>query len=143
MPYIRLYSREVSLTEKRLLAEKLIRVTMGAFQLRPEERSNITVQFVPRQLAPGNTDGVFGTDEPSAVLEVSHHDLTVHNIQALVEGATPVLQQSAVVPHPGPIARMLHRQADPARQVGFQFNEMRSLERDDSRYAQAEYRRAA
>ena len=143
MPYLRLYSREVSLAEKRMLAEKLIRVTIGAFQLRPEERSNITVQFVPRQLAPGSFDAVFSADEPSAVLEVSHEDLTVHKIQALVDAATPVLQQSAAVPRPGPIARMLHRQADPARQVGFQFNEMRSPERYADRFSSADLRKAA
>lgn len=143
MPYIRLYSRDVSLPEKRILAEELIRATIGAFQLRPQERSNITVQFVPRQLAPGSFDAVFSEDDPSAVLEVSHHDLTVHKIQALVEAATPVLQQSAAVPHPGRIARMLHMQADPARQVGFQFNETSSPERDADRFAPADWRRAA
>jgi hypothetical protein len=143
MPYIRLYSREVSLAEKRMLAEKLIRITLGAFQLGPEERSNTTVQFVPRDLASGSFDSAFNADEPSAVLEVSHHDLTVHKIQALVEAATPVLQQSAAVPHPGRIARMLHVQADPARQVGFQFNETSSPERDAGRFALADERRAA
>jgi len=123
MPYIRLYSREVSLAEKRILAENLIVATLGALQLRPEERTNITVQFVPRHFAPSSFDSAFNANEPSAVLEVSHHDLTVHKIQALVEAATPVLRHSAAVPHPGRLARMLHLQADPARQIGFQFNE--------------------
>ena len=108
MPYIRLYSREVPLAEKRVLAEKLIRITLGAFQLGPEERSNTTVQFVPRQLASGSFDVVFSGDEPAAVLEVSHHDLTVHKIQALVDAATPMLRESTVVPRPGRSANAAH-----------------------------------
>src|ERR1700756_2282100 len=143
MPYIRLYSREVPLAEKRMLAEKLIRRTLGAFQLRPEERSSITVQFVPRHFAVGSFDSAFSAEEPSAVLEISHHDLTVHKIQALVEAATPVLQQSAAGPHPGRIPRMLRMQADPARQIGFQFNETSSPERSASRFAAVELRQAA
>jgi hypothetical protein len=143
MPYIRLYSREVSLAEKRTLAEKLIRLTLGAFQLRPEERANTTVQFVPRQLAAGSFDSAFSADEPSAVLEISHHDLTVHKIQALVEAATPLLQESAAVPRPGRIARMLHMQADPARQIGFQFNKTSSPGRDAGSFASDEWRKAA
>ena len=143
MPYIRLYSREVSLAEKRMLAEKLIVATLGALQLPPEERTSITVQFVPRHFAPSCFDSVLSANEPSAVLEVLHHDLTVHKIQALVEAATTVLRQSAAVPHPGRIARMLHLQADPARQIGFQFNETSSAETNAGGSAPRETLRAA
>jgi hypothetical protein len=113
-----------------MLAEKLIRITLGAFHLRPEERASITIQFVPRELAPASSESVFSADEPAAVLEVSHRDLTVRNIRALVEAATPLLRQSAVVPRPGRIAKMLGFESDPARQIGFQFNEMSSPRRD-------------
>ncbi len=143
MPYLRLYSREVSLAEKRMLAEKLIRITLGAFQLQPDERSNITVQFVPRHFAAGSVDSAFSADEPSAVLEISHQHLTVHKIQALVEAAMPVLQESAAVPRPGRIARMLHMHADPARQIGFQFNETSSPRRDAGGLPPVERRKAA
>jgi len=143
MPFLRLYSREVSLAEKRWLAEKLISITLGALQLPPEERSNISVQFVPRELAPADSDSPFSADEPAAVLEVSHSDLTVHNVRALVEAATPLLGQSAVVPRPGRIAKMLGFEPDPARQVGFQFNELRSPAEDAEDFAYWESRKAA
>jgi hypothetical protein len=143
MPYLRLYSREVSLAEKRLLAEKLIRITLGAFQLRPEQRANITIQFVARELAPANSDLAFSADEPAAVLEVSHCDLTVHNVRALVEAAAPLLSQSAVVPRPGRIAKILGTEPDPARQIGFQFKELRSPGEDAEDLAYRQSRKAA
>jgi len=130
MPYIRLYSREVSLAEKRVLAQKLISATLSAFQLRPEERADITIQFVPRELAPANEESPFSAREPAAVLEVSHHDLTVHNVRAMVEAATPLLGRSAVVPRPGRLAKILGIKPDPARQIGFQFNDLGSPDDD-------------
>jgi len=126
MPYIRLYSREVSLGEKRVLAEKLISITLRALQLRPEQRNQITVQFVPRNWSPAAFDALLPSNDATAVLEVSDHDLTVQKITAFVEAATPVLSQSSAVKHPGRIARMLGREADPARQIAFQFNDTSS-----------------
>jgi hypothetical protein len=123
MPYIRLYSREVSLAEKRILAEKLITIALSAFQLSPEERHHITIQFMPRSMSPARFDQLLRRGEKSAVLEVSDHELTVEKITAFVEAATPLLSESAAVKHSGRIARMLGREADPARQVAFQFND--------------------
>jgi hypothetical protein len=57
------------------------------------------------------------------VLEVSDHDLTVQKITAFVEAATPILSESTAVKHSSPLARMLGREADPARQVAFEFND--------------------
>jgi len=141
MPFLRLYSRKVSLAEKRALAEKLIAITLGAFQLRPEERANISIQFVPRELAPSNSESAFSAHKPAAVLEVSHCDLTVHNVHALVAAATPLLGHSAVVPRPGRIAKLLGIKPDPARQIGFQFNEKGSPGKDA--VAPLEMRKAA
>ncbi len=130
MPYIRLYSREVSLGEKRLLAEKLISITLSALQLRPEERDQITIQFVPRNWSPKSVDSLFRSKEAAAVLEVSDHDLSVHKISAFVEAATPLLSQSAVIGHSSRVARMLGLAPDPSRQIAFQFNEMSSTARN-------------
>jgi len=122
MPYIRLYSREVPLAEKRILAEKLIAIALGAFRLRPEERYQITVQFMPRSMSPERFDQLLRKGEKSAVLEVSDHELTVDKISAFVEAATPLLSESTAVKHNGPIARILGWERDPARQIAFQFN---------------------
>ena len=143
MPYLRLYSREVSLAEKRVLAEKLIGITLGAFDLQPEERASITVQFVPRHFASDNLDPLPSAKEPAAVLEISDRSLTVHKIRALVAAATPMLRASAVVPRPGRIARMLGLEADASRQIGFQFNEMSSPGEETERFAPMELPRAA
>jgi hypothetical protein len=123
MPYIRLYSREVPLAKKRILAEKLITIALGAFRLCPEDRHQITVQFMPQSMSPARFDQLFRRGEKSAVLEVSDHELTVEKITAFVEAATPLLSQSVAIRHGGPIARMLGWDTDPARQVAFQFND--------------------
>ena len=47
MPYLRLHSPDLSLAKKHLVAQKLIDVTLHAFQLAPEERSQVTIQFIP------------------------------------------------------------------------------------------------
>jgi len=129
MPYIRLYSREVSLAEKRLLAEKLIAIALSALQLSPEERRTITIQFMPRSMSPARFDQLFRKGEKKAVLEVSDRELTVEKITAFVEAATPLLSQSAAVERSGRLARMLGWEADSARQIAFQFNDISSSAR--------------
>ncbi|HZP24374.1 MAG TPA: hypothetical protein VFB04_13055 [Terriglobales bacterium] len=106
-----------------MLAEKLMSIALSAFHLSEQERHQVTIQFLSRSLCPAQLDGQFGSGETSAVLEVSEHDLTVQKITAFVEAATPMLSESAAVKHSGPIARMLGREADPARQIAFQFND--------------------
>ena len=133
MPYLRLYSRDVPLVEKRLLAQKLIAITLQAFHLRPEERDTITIQFLPRtahagQNAPGKRSTVL-----EVMLEVSDHDLTVEKVTAFVRQATPLLQTSAAASNRGPISRLLGR-ADESRQVTFQFSEMNSKRETASDY---------
>jgi hypothetical protein len=132
MPYIRLYSRQVPLAEKRLLAEKLISIALDAFEMQPEERYKISVQFVPRKLSPPSIDSLFRLDRAAAVLEVSDHNLTVHHITSFVEAATPVLSESAVAGRAQKMARMLGFNPDPSRQIAFQFNETSSPSGDSS-----------
>jgi hypothetical protein len=126
MPYIRLYSREVSLEEKRSLAGKLIAITLNALKLRPEERDRITIQFIPRCLSPRNVDELFRSEQAAAVLEVSDRDLTPRKINAFVDAATPILSQSAVVGRSRRIARVLGIAPEPSRQIAFQFNQTSS-----------------
>ena len=125
MPYIRLYSQEVPLEEKRSIAQQLISITLSTFQLRPEERSQITIQFMPRQLSPWR-DASRTSGESAVMLEFSDQHLTAEKISAFVKAATPMLGQSAAVKPRSRIARMLGKKADPARQIAFQFREVRS-----------------
>ncbi len=131
MPYLRLYSRDVPLDEKRELAQKLISITLRAFHLRPEERDQITVQFVRRppkwalHAAPPGRVCEFS----EVLLEVANRDLTVEKVTAFVEEAEPVLRQSKAVKGKGPIARLLRLGADPSAQVAFQFDQMDSAEK--------------
>ena len=126
MPYIRLYSREVSLEEKRLLAGKLIAITLSALKLRPEERERITIQFIPRHLSPRTVDALFRSEEAAAVVEVSDRDLTARKINAFVDAATPVLSRSAIVGRGSRIAHLLGFAPDSSRQIAFQFNQTSS-----------------
>src|ERR1039457_396983 len=77
MPYLRLYSRDVPIKQKRVIAQKLIEVTLRSFHLRPEERNRITIQFIP----PPQMSGVDGP-QPAIprgrdfMLEVMAHHLT-------------------------------------------------------------------
>ncbi len=132
MPYIRLYSRDISLGEKRSLADKLISIALSAFQLRPEERYKISIQFVPRSLSPSRIDSLFRSDRAAAVLEVCDPNLTVQNITSFVEAATPVLGESTVIGPARRMARILGLEPEPVRQIAFQFNETSSPARDSS-----------
>ena len=123
MPYIRLYSKDISLEEKRQIAEKLISIALRAFELHPEERYKVSVQFLPRKLSPAPIHSLFRSEKAAAVLEVSDHDLTVHHITAFVQEATPLLSQPAVVGQMRRLAHMLGLRPDPSRQIAFQFND--------------------
>ncbi len=132
MPYMRLYSKDISLQEKRVLAEKLISIALHAFQLSPKDRYKISIQFVPRSLSPAAIDSLFRSESAAAVLEVCDPRLTVHHVSSFVEAATPVLGESAVVRRAHRMARMLGLNPDPARQIAFQFNETSSASSDSS-----------
>lgn len=126
MPYLRLYSSQVSVGDKWILAQKLISITLRALQLRPEQRDEITIQFLPRDLTPAPLDNLSPSNEAAAVLEVRCHDLTVQKISAFVEAAAPMLSQSVIVKHPSRVARLLGLEADASRQIAFQFSDMPS-----------------
>jgi hypothetical protein len=143
MPFIRLYSRDVPLDEKRLLAQNLISITLRTFDLRPEERDQITIQFLPR--ASQNSTGKRSAKPSEVTLEISDHDLRVEKITAFVREATPLLKQSKAVRGQSPIARWLGIRPDESRQVAFQFNEMESSSRSriDEPFADVPQRKAA
>ena len=131
MPFLRLYSRDVPLDEKRSIAQKLISITIDAFHLTPVDRDLICIQFVPRHRSPAAASVLH--DEPQQpsemVLEVLDDDLTVEKITAFVQAATPVLSRSSAASRLSHFARLLGIRLVPSRQVAFQFSEMRSPDR--------------
>jgi hypothetical protein len=145
LPYLRLYSRDVPLKQKRVIASKLIEITLHALDLRPEERSRITIQFIPvRQSWIGD---VVPSDKvsPGAELtvEVNDHDLTEEKKRAFAEEAAPILAGSLRGKTKQRIAGLLGNLPDPARQVEFQFNEMDAPDTPSATDGMHEHYRAA
>jgi len=56
MPYLRVYSRGLPIEQKRVMAQKLTEITLRTFQLPPEQRNRMIVQFVTES----QLDGVDG-----------------------------------------------------------------------------------
>src|ERR1700742_4833494 len=86
MPYIRLYSRDVPLHEKRWIAQRLISITQHSFHLPPEDVDNITIQFLPLYKSPAMTevsDNATG-QLPEITLEVSSEELSQEVVSSFV-----------------------------------------------------------
>jgi len=128
MPYIRLYSRDVPLHEKRWIAQRLISITQRTFHLLPENADNITIQFLPRYKSPAVIDATESgsTETPEITLEVSSEQLPAESVSAFVEAAAPMLSHSAAVGRRGHLARLLRMGVDETRQIAFQFNQLNS-----------------
>lgn len=122
MPYVRLYSRDVPIDQKHVIAQKLTEITLRTFHLRAEERNRIVIQFIPlpepgfQPAIPRNAD---------LTLEVNAHDLTEAKKRAFAEEAAPMLAHSLPVTR-SRIARLLGIKAAACRQVALQFNELSS-----------------
>jgi hypothetical protein len=112
MPYLRIYSRAVPIEQKRILAEKLIEITLRTFQLRAQERNRITIQF---QAIPRGSD---------FTLEVIGHDLTDEKRKAFAEEASHMLTGLVPVKPRSRIARFLGINWEAPRQVVLQFDEL-------------------
>lgn len=109
MPYLRLYSRDMPIDEKRLIAQKLIEITRRTFNMPPEKPNRITIQFIPR--------------DADFTLEVTAHDLTEGKKRAFAEEAVPLLAHLEPVKPRSRIARLLGVKSDTPRQLALQFNE--------------------
>ena len=125
MPYLRLYSRDVPIDQKRVIAQKLIEITLRTFHLRTEERNRITVQFISLP-QPWTVDGLkpLIARDADATLEVMAHNLTEGKRRAFAEEARATLAHLVPVKPRGRIARLLGIQARRPRQVALQFNEL-------------------
>lgn len=125
MPYLRLYARDLPTEQRRVIAQKLIEITLRTFQLRADQRYQTSIQFITQpQLSV--------VDEPQAAVpregeftpEVLGHNLTKGKKRAFAEEAAAMLAHVAPMKPRNRIARLLGIKAKPAQQICFQFNEL-------------------
>ncbi|MGA9566970.1 MAG: hypothetical protein WBS19_15710 [Candidatus Korobacteraceae bacterium] len=124
MPYLRVYARELPIEQKRVIAQKLIEITLRTFKLRANQRYQTSIQFITRQ-----SSGL--DDRPAAIprgadfsLEVIGHNLTEEKKRAFAEEAAAMLASVAPVRPGARIARLLGLKPNSSRQVALQFNEL-------------------
>jgi hypothetical protein len=125
MPYVRIYSQDVPLEQKRFMTQKLIDITLRALQLRAEERNRITIQFLPQTQGWGSDR--FVPAVPPGIdftLEVMGHDLTEEKKRAFTEEATSMIAHLAPLKPRSLITRLLRAKADTRRQIALQFNDL-------------------
>lgn len=125
MPYLRMYSQHLPIEQKRVIAQKLIEITLRSFHLCAEDRKRITIQFISQpQLSGGDSFPPAIPPDGNVVLEVLAYDLTEEKKCAFTEEAAAMI--SDVVP-PKPtslIARLLRAKAGTLRQIALQFHEL-------------------
>ena len=126
MPYLRMYSEHLPIEQKRVIAQKLIEITLRSFHLRAEDRNRITVQFISQPQGSGG--GPFPPVIPpdgNVMLEVLGHDLTEEKKSAFTEEAAAMIADVVVPPKPtSMITRLFGAKADTRRQVALQFHEL-------------------
>ena len=119
MPYLRVHSQALPIDQKRLMAQKLIEITLHAFHLRAEERSQITIQFISQE-----PEGAGDLKDADVTLEVLGHDLTEEKKVAFTEETAGMITQLMPAKPRSLIARLLGAKADGHRQVALQFHEL-------------------
>ena len=125
MPYLRLHLPKVPIQQKRVIAQKLIEVTMRTFRLRPEERYQVSVEFISER-EPRAIDGLAGWRAPDAdcVFEVMGHNLTEETKRAFGAEAAAVLTPFLPPKLRMRVAGLLGMKPSASRQIEFQFGEL-------------------
>ena len=110
--------------QKRVLAQKLIDITLHTFQLPPEQRNRMNVQFVTES----QLDRLDGREviprDADFKLEVIVHDLTESRKRAFGEQATSTFAELEPPTRWERIGRMMGLSSAPAHRVVFQFDEL-------------------
>ena len=124
MPYLRLYARELPIEQKRVIAQKLIDITLRTFKLRANQKYQTSIQFITRQVS--GVDGLRAAIPRDAdfTLEVIGHNLTEEKKRAFSEEAAALLSPSVPVKPVNRIARLLGIKAKPTQQICLQFSEL-------------------
>jgi hypothetical protein len=117
MPYLRVHSQAIPIEQKRVMAQKLIEITLHSFHLRAEERSQITIQFVSQ--TPEHAD----LQDADVTLEVIGHNLTEEKKAAFTDETAGITHLIPAKPK-GLIARLFGGKADPHQQISLQFHEL-------------------
>ena len=125
MPYLRLYAEYLPVEQRRVIAQKLIEITLRTFRLRADQRYRTTVQFItqPRLC---EVDGSRPTTPGDAgfTLEVLGHNLTEEKKRAFAQEATAMLTHFLPIKLWGRIVHLLGVKVDEPRQIAFRFNEL-------------------
>jgi hypothetical protein len=119
MPYLRVHSQALPIDQKRVMAQKLIEITLHAFHLRAEERNQITIQFISQAPADGSD-----LKDADFTLEVLGHDLTEEKKAAFTEETAGMITRLMPLKPRRLIARLLGAKADTRRQIALQFHEL-------------------
>jgi hypothetical protein len=124
MPYLRLYARELPIEQKRVIAQKLMDITLRTFRLRASQKYQTSIQFITRQVS--GVDGLRAAMQRGAdfTLEVIGHNLTEEKKKAFAEEAAAMLAPMAPVRLGSRIARLLGIKAKSPQQIALQFNEL-------------------
>lgn len=119
MPYLRVHSQPLPIDQKRVIAQKLIEITLDAFHLRADERSQITIQFISQTPACDSD-----RKDADITLEVIGHDLTEEKKVAFTEEAAGIITHLMPRKPRNLIARLLGAKVDTHRQIALQFHEL-------------------
>lgn len=122
MPYLRLYLPEALSEQKRFIGQNLIDITLRTFHLRPEERYQISIEFISLRAA--NNLGPETPRGADFMLEVVGHDLTEGKKRAFTEEASALLTPLLPLKSKSRMARLLGIKPNLSRQVAFQFGEL-------------------
>lgn len=125
MPYLRLYLRELPLEQQRVIAQKLIEITLRAFRLTADERYRTSIQFITLSQV-GGVDGLQLNIPRDAdfTLEVIGHDLTEEKKRAFTEEAAVALTHLVHVRPRSRIARLFGIRVNTPQRIAVQFSEL-------------------
>ncbi len=124
MPYLRLYAQGLPVEQKRVIAQKLIEITVRTFQLRADQRYQTSIQFITLPQLSGADEPQAAPPESDFTLEVIGHDLTDEKKRAFAREAAAMLAHVAPMKPRNRIARALGIKAKESRQICLQFNEL-------------------
>jgi hypothetical protein len=125
MPYLRLYARDLPIEQRRVVAQKLIEITLHAFKLCAKQRYQTSVQFVTQPEVSGG-ESLQATIPSGAdfTLEVIGHNLTEEKKRAFAQEAVDMLTHMVPTRAGSRISRFLGIRAKRPQQVCLQFNEL-------------------
>jgi phenylpyruvate tautomerase PptA (4-oxalocrotonate tautomerase family) len=106
---------EISIAQKRHIAQKLIDMTLRTFQLRSSERDQITIQFLSQ---PGSRR------RADCHLEIRSHDLTAENKRAFAEEVAPMLVRSLHLHVKNRLAWLMGQESKMSPEVEVRFQEL-------------------